>query len=146
MRMPSEGKYRRQLRQPARRDTVPIQGSNPTTNGFGCSLSRNLHFHGWCCAHFWVTSVVQTRPSPLPRVAELVPWQRWPLIHGDPYGSTMIHRRWPLMVKLAYAMTDPAGAGIYMLTANMTGGILMGFMAHHIYSSTMEPNYGYNSV
>ena len=37
------------------------------------------------------------------------------------------------MVKLAYAMTDPAGAGIYMLTANMTGGILMGFMAHHIY-------------
>ena len=122
--MPSEGKYRRQ---PARRDTVPIQGLNPTTNGFGCKWAEIYTFMAGFVHIFESLQWFKLDPA---RCLALRNW--YPgggLIHGDPYGSTMIHPEVATDGE-TYIPWRIHGAGIY---ANMTGGILMGFMAHHMY-------------
>ena len=133
MRMPSEDKYRRQ---PARRDAVPIQGSNPTTNGFGCNWAEIYTFMAGVVHIFESLQWFKLDPA---RCLALRNWYpgsggHWSMgIPMDPPWSTGGGHWWwnwhmPWRIH---------GAGIY---ANTTGGILMGFMAHHIYiySSTVR--------
>ena len=56
------------------------------------------------------------------------------------WGTTLFSATWQIWW-LSKPMTDP-WCGIYMLT--LIGGILMGSMAHHIYSSTMDPSWEMN--